>query len=388
MKQEPHNRPLKIPVVLLLYDLLSGVNSWAFELRKVFADHPRYQVLLLNLLSESKKADINVDIQNFEIAMKTVSQILRERAPVIVVLNYAWYLCEFIPPQDGIYYIGTCHADSEDEYYKPLTRYESHISKFIAVSPECAETLSQRIPHRAQDITMLPYGIVVPETLERQYQANPIRLMYGGRVEQTQKRVMDFVPLVENLLRQRVNFVFDIVGDGKELPALQEVMQKLSTKCIRFHGLVPLEKMTEFWRSHDIFIQVSEFEGTSVSMLEAMAQGTVPVITDVRSGIKNVITHAHNGFCVPIGDMGAMANIIADLAAHPNMLATVGHAAYDNAQQFSMKTYMEKFSTFLDHVIASQELQYTEIQKALNNAVIAQHPLRKIISAIWHKLRP
>lgn len=46
--------------------------------------------------------------------------------------------------------------------------------------------------------------------------------------------------------------------------------------------------MDAFWKGQDVFVNVSEYEGTSLSMLEAMGYGCVPVVTDV-SGAREFI---------------------------------------------------------------------------------------------------
>ena len=53
--------------------------------------------------------------------------------------------------------------------------------------------------------------------------------------------------------------------------------------------------MQEFWNDKDIFLSTSDFEGASVSMLEAMALGVVPVVTNV-SGVDEFVTDGTNGY--------------------------------------------------------------------------------------------
>ena len=62
----------------------------------------------------------------------------------------------------------------------------------------------------------MPTGVEVPAKLRRPYQCRPMRLIYAGRVVQTQKRVMDFAPLVEALARRGVDFRFTIAGQGRD----------------------------------------------------------------------------------------------------------------------------------------------------------------------------
>jgi glycosyltransferase involved in cell wall biosynthesis len=336
----------KLPVVIAGTNCLSGVTTWADQLRDALADHPRYQVRLL-YIGPDQPPDFDICAATAAAAQQSV----RRLAPVILFPNYLWelYLTGFEP---GVYCVGMCHADSDEQYYSPLSWYEPFIAHFIAVSRECTARLTQRIACRAGDITTLPYGIGVPRTLSRDYQIDPLRLIYAGRITQLQKRVWDFVPLVEHLLRARVPFQFDVVGEGDHRAGLKDEMQdRFPAGCVRFHPRVPFREMPGLWSSHDVFLQVSDFEGTSVSMLEAMAHGTEHVFTAARSSIDGVVHNQQNGFVVPVGDMAAMAQVLARLATDRSLLATVGRAAHQTAQAYSMDQYADRFTQILDQVI-------------------------------------
>jgi glycosyltransferase involved in cell wall biosynthesis len=340
----------RLPVIIAGTNCLGGVTSWADQLRAALADHPRYDVRTLYVgPNAAEHADIGV--KNLLAAHDEV----RKMTPAILIPNYLWSL--FLAGlEPGIKCIGMCHADDMDQYYRPLGWYEPTISRFIAVSKECSQSLATRVPCRSNDIETLPYGVCVPDVLERDYQSKPLRMVYAGRVTQPQKRVWDFVPLVEQLLRAKVSFVFDIIGEGDEFAPLRQVMQaRIPAANVVFRPRVPHREMAAQWKSHDIFVQVSDFEGTSVSMLEAMAHGVVPVLTAASSGIADVIQPQENGFVVPVGGMTAMAAVIARLANEQQLLADVGRAAYRTAQAYAMDLYARRFVRILDQVVESDQ---------------------------------
>jgi hypothetical protein len=156
----------KLPVVIAGTNCLSGVTSWAEQLRTALADHPRYDVQLLHVGPEPP--------DNCNLAAPTIEDAHRalcKMAPAVVIPNYLWslFLAGFEP---GIRCVGMCHADSIDQYYRPLSWYEPAIAKFIAVSKECDERLAGYVPCRAQDIVTLPYGVCVPAELNRTTKPN------------------------------------------------------------------------------------------------------------------------------------------------------------------------------------------------------------------------
>jgi glycosyltransferase involved in cell wall biosynthesis len=344
----------RMPVVLAVTECVSGVTTWSQRLREEFAGHPRYDLQLLHVRHPLDLS--NIHTPGYDLYASNIDEaraVIRELAPVVLVPNYVWEL-HLASCEPGVSCLGMCHSDSLQEYYLPLTWYEPNITHFIAVSPECAAGLTARIPFRAGAITTLPYGVPVPEKLTRDYQTNPLRIMYAGRLAQPQKRVGDFVPLVRHLRALRVPFVFDIVGDGDELQPLQQAMeQKCASAHVRFYGRRSFQEVERMWTKHDIVVQVSDFEGTSISMLEAMAHGVVPVVTSAGSGVNGVIRHKKDGFVVPVGDMRCMARTIAMLAKKPSLLSSVGRAARGSAQKYSLGLYRERFTQLLDRIVAA-----------------------------------
>lgn len=341
----------RIPVLVAIGDFASGVTSWAFRLRSAFATHPKYDLRLINCRRTGNKMG-SYDVQAF--TREQVRDTIAAESSVVVVPNFVFDLFQICAELGGqghdVRTIGFCRADSEREYYAPLRFYEPAITQFCAVSPLCVERLADYVPHRKADISVMPTGVHVPKSLKRSYQTNPLRIVYGGRIVQMQKRVMDFVPLVEALLDRGVEFTFHIVGQGRGLADLKDAMALVPhAGRVVFQGKVLPEKMEALWGAHDIFVQTSDFEGTSNSMLESMAQGTIPVMTLTESGVAGIIREGENGFLVPVGDMEAMADVIAGLAGgRYGDLDALGSAAHETTKEYSIERYVERFAAVLD----------------------------------------
>jgi glycosyltransferase involved in cell wall biosynthesis len=211
--------------------------------------------------------------------------------------------------------VAFAHTD-QDHYYELLTYYEPIISKFVGVSETICQRLRRLLPSRLNDICKLMYPVAVLNGGRKLDHGKPLTITYAGRVQQRQKRIFDLIALADLLASKPGSYHFKIAGDGLQLAQLAEHFErtKYSNVSIELLGLVAYERMTGLWANSDISILFSEYEGMSISMLESMGQGCVPVVTDV-SGAEEKITCGHTGFIVAVGDVGAMAKIIADLGA-------------------------------------------------------------------------
>jgi glycosyltransferase involved in cell wall biosynthesis len=228
--------------------------------------------------------------------------------------------------------IAFAHSD-QDHYYELLTYYEPIISKFVGVSEIICQRLRSLLPSRLNDIYKLMYPVAVRNENRKPDRKKPLTITYGGRIEQRQKRILDLIALAELLALKKGTYHFKIAGDGPQLAELTGHFKenKYSNISIEFLGLVAHEKMTHLWASSDISILFSAFEGMSISMLESMGQGCVPVVTDV-SGAKEKITQGQTGFVVPVGDVAAMAQIIADLDADRARVGRISNACISSVR--------------------------------------------------------
>jgi len=105
------------------------------------------------------------------------------------------------------------------------------------------------------------------------------------------------IPLV---LKEKPEAKFLIAGDGSEKEALESEVKDLNiNSSVKFLGRVPHEEMPDLLAKADIYVSTSLYDGTSVSLLEAMGTGTFPIVTDIPSN-KEWISDGVNGFLVPI----------------------------------------------------------------------------------------
>ena len=157
----------------------------------------------------------------------------------------------------------------------------------------------------------------------------PLQIGYAGRITVMPKRLDLFFVLAEMLKRKKVDFHITIAGAGDYSEILQErIKEEKLQDQINFIGRIEREYIPDFWRKQDIMISCSEWEGHSISQVEAMAEGVVPVITDV-SGTRDDVTDGYNGFVIAIGDMETMAEKISYLYYNPEELDAMGIRAHD-----------------------------------------------------------
>jgi glycosyltransferase involved in cell wall biosynthesis len=135
------------------------------------------------------------------------------------------------------------------------------------------------------------------ETLER-YQVDYPFLLYAGNIQPQKnlKRLVEAFAVVQAELEPHPlynNLRLIIIGDDVAAhPDLRRaVIRSRMQQRVRFLGFVPAETLRIFYRSAAAFVFPSLYEGFGLPPLEAMAQGT-PVVTSNVSSLPEVVGDA------------------------------------------------------------------------------------------------
>jgi glycosyltransferase involved in cell wall biosynthesis len=215
------------------------------------------------------------------------------------------------------------HGD-HDYYYELAERHDRVVHAYVAISEHIHQRLLVRLPHRASDIHYLPFGIPFPKRIRRA-SPGPLRLIFSGRVENTQKGVLDLPGIDERLRQLGADATWTIVGDGPEAPALRKLWPESAR--VRYLGALDHLRAVDTLADHDVFVLPTKTEGLPVALIEAMGAGLVPVVSDIPSGVPDVVTDGETGLLAPIGDVNGFAEKIARLVRDRGLLERLSTAA-------------------------------------------------------------
>ncbi len=112
------------------------------------------------------------------------------------------------------------------------------------------------------------------------------------------------------LIRENRDAHFVVCGDGPDRSRLEEKVKRLSLEgCFTFKGRLDAEGIARELRAADVYVSTSKSDSTSVSLLEAMACGTVPVVTDLPAN-REWIRDGENGRIVRSDDPVSLAGAV------------------------------------------------------------------------------
>ena len=132
----------------------------------------------------------------------------------------------------------------------------------------------------------------------------------SNRNLQTIYNISQLIRAVPIVLREEPETRFLVAGEGPCRESLEGEVKSLNVdSSVRFLGRVPHEKMPDILAGADIYVSTSLHDGTSVSLLEAMATGAFPIVTNIDAN-GEWISDSQNGFLVPVGDEAFLAGKI------------------------------------------------------------------------------
>lgn len=245
-----------------------------------------------------------------------------------------------------------------DAFYMPLLHYGSFIDIAVGVSQETQRKIACQCGMPVERVRHIPYGIRPLTDGEMSRRAvrernAPLCLGYVGRLVQQQKRIFDFVALVQELVDRGVSFELDLIGDGVDRVRLVELLQQNRVQDrVTLHGWMSSKDVQARLRQLDVFVLLSDHEGLPVALLEAMGHGLVPVVTRIPSGNSQLVHEGENGFLLPVGDIRGFADRLAFLAEHREMLRDLQQAAWNTSQNYTVERMIERYEISFQEILA------------------------------------
>lgn len=264
---------------------------------------------------------------------------LRERAPQVVHSHSgAWLKSARGAAMAGVpRVVHTVHGIFEREpWHGPPRKWLAahYTSAIAAVSQPLYDYLRTRARIPEHQLHVLPNGVdgnvfrPGPRSgvLRRRFDLDDERFVIGHVARlHTVKNQAVLLDAFARLHERRPESFLALVGDGALRADLEARATALGVRDdVGFFGLA--DDLPPIYRDFDSFVLSSRKEGTSMSILEAMASGLAVVATAV-GGTPDLLDHGRAGRLVPTEAAAALADALADLAGSPTERARLGQLA-------------------------------------------------------------
>ena len=117
--------------------------------------------------------------------------------------------------------------------------------------------------------------------------------------------------------QKRADLRLLLAGDGPQADLIRSLLAPVK-EAVSFPGWVERESLPGFYGAGDLFVSPSHVDGSSVSLMEALACGRPVLVSDIPSN-REWVSPGGAGELFTDGDGASLANKLLDLPSDPNL---------------------------------------------------------------------
>ena len=355
-----HNAKKNVIVDSFFGNGWGGLETWSYAVAKGLADHG-YNVEVIGLQSQMKQPyELEKLIKRYTIDKKSKWEIISKlvsdlamKLPLVLINNWtehvftACCILKHYFPND-VKIISVIHGDWNVAYEKQ-TYWQNSFDGIICTTSKMSSIMQNKYKVKKEKLYYKELTVNFDAQFKKEYskKEEAIRIGYAARLEPAVKRT-DLLPsFIKKLEEKNIDYILEIAGDGPCFDLIKNYIHeyKLESK-IKLLGYVKRDGMPEFWKRQDVFINFSKYEGSCLSMLEAMSYGVVPVVTDV-SGARDFIKNGINGFISDVEDIDSIVKNIGYLYENRGKLSEYGNIC---REEIRTRCDKEDYVNFIEKV--------------------------------------
>lgn len=242
----------------------------------------------------------------------------RARFDVIIanisIQNWAGYHCvRFLP--ESMLALVVLHNDKPAVYQGAAVHGDAW-NIAVAVSPRVQQMAAARLP--GKQVRLIPNGVRCPtaaELAQRAAWSMPQRLLYVGRLVDRHKGVFHLPGILRGCLAQGQAVTLTVVGDGQDRLELERRFAAEGVaERVEMVGVLPNAVVYAAMQAHHVLLLPSHYEGDSLVLKEALANGCVPVASRLPGTTEAVVRDGVDGLLAAPGESRAFSSQVAALA--------------------------------------------------------------------------
>ena len=284
---------------------------------------PTYNVGLGSRYSESEGK------WKYPISMLRARRLIRRLKPDIVHAHYvtscgvAALVCGFHPT------VVTAHGSDltvgiKSRIWRPLLKKVFAFSDCVNVVSLDLADMAKSLGVDPDKIRTLTPGIDTERfALSRRPQfdrSRPLRLVCTRRLEAVFDHHM-IIDALTVLKEKRIRFEMTFAGDGSLRGGLKQRVEEAGLgESVRFAGKLDNDDLPEVLGRQDVYLSASLWDGASLSLLEAMATGLFPIVSNIKAN-STWLDHGVDGLLHRVGDPADLAECIVRFCNNPQMAA-------------------------------------------------------------------
>ncbi|MBY0380213.1 MAG: glycosyltransferase, partial [Burkholderiales bacterium] len=255
-----------------------------FKLNNVFAPKQIAKIIKTYLISETQLI-IHIHQAN-SYAYHTIKAIKKFHIPAKTILT-TWGSDILVLPNKNC-------------LLKTMVKYNLANSDIITSDSLYMSSKIYELLNKDHDVRTINFGIKnFPTPVLSSSKDN---LILSNRLHKPLYRIDKIITAFSKLITNNSDYqkyTLVMVAGGTESAKLRQIAQKLglTDKQIIFTGMISYNELQNWYKKAKIFISVPESDATSLSVLEAMAYGCYPILSNIPANLEWVINQVNGSIC-------------------------------------------------------------------------------------------
>ena len=245
--------------------------------------------------------------------------------------------------------------------YREYTKWRT--GKFLSLPITFSDRvvlLSPKFISLYQELTHSDYipvtigNFFVPDSTTSKIQRRK-RIVYLGRIEENVKRLTRAICIWERLAPNFPDWEFNLIGEGTSKESYLAMIDELKIPRISFKGYTayPQRELAEA----SISIMVSDHEGFSLSNVEAMGEGCIPVLYNSFLSASDIIDNGINGYLIPPFEEDKFVEAMSSLMSSSEKREKMSLEARKKSFAFLPENIMVQWEKLIDEVVNKKHTQ-------------------------------
>ncbi|MBT0663016.1 glycosyltransferase family 4 protein [Geobacter pelophilus] len=189
---------------------------------------------------------------------------------------------------------------------------------------------------RAGEITPAPIAInpnFVDDSVFCYSNCKEPLIVFAGRIHWS-KGIKYLIDAFAKIKVEFPSYRLIFAGEGEERPNFEAYIKSQQIKDVVFLGAVENNKLADLMRRAAIYVLPSvNMEGHPKALIEAMACGATPIVTDVP-GNRDLVSDGKNGLLVKSKDTDSLYKALKQLCENVSFRQMLGQEAYNSTKKY------------------------------------------------------
>lgn len=270
--------------------------------------------------------------------------------------------------------------------YVPTQAMAGHLNAIFAVSDRIADDLTGRYGIARDQLQVVYHGVdpaLAPDAVVPKPAQGPVQLLYAGRLWDIDKGIFLLPVMMKKLVHSGADVQLTVAGSGPDGEALRHRFTQAGVAArVNLLGAMPLERMKALYQAADCFLFPSRFEGCGFAVLEAMAAGCAPVVSDIRGSLRVLVEDGKAGQLARVGDGAAFARAVQELVDDRDKLRHLQQAARARVlDRFTLDRMARDYAQSFARILAAPD-------RRLPACPMDRFEIPRAFQATWRTLIP